>query len=125
MGIGNNPSNIGKLFSDFLLFYGNLFEFNYTVIDVNMDKYEYELLLINSSPYILCSHPLDAIPTILDPITYLNAGKSSYRTIDIKRSFSMAFDRLNELKTVFEKKQGIIHENFVNLLLRTEIKSNL
>jgi len=38
MGIGNNPNNIGKLFKEFFMFYGNLFEFNFTVIDVNMDK---------------------------------------------------------------------------------------
>ena len=33
-----NSINLGKLFIEFLLFYSNFFDFNFTIVDVNLDK---------------------------------------------------------------------------------------
>lgn len=69
------------------------------------------------SPYVLCHEILDVIPTILDPITYKNAGKSSYRISDLKLLFNNTYDQANQIKLLIEKKQINANENIVNVLL--------
>jgi hypothetical protein len=37
---------------------------------------------------------LEQVPVILDPITYLNAGKNNFRIEEVKNCFQMAFNLL-------------------------------
>ncbi len=66
---------------------------------------------------------IEQIPLILDPITYLNAGKSSFRIEDIKACFSktsaalynLVFknnsERKNIINSLFEQKMiGLIQK---------------
>lgn len=75
------------------------------------------------SPFILSNDMIEQIPLILDPITYLNAGKSSFRIEDIKACFSktsaalynLVFksntERNNIISSLFEQKMiGLIQK---------------
>lgn len=42
-------------------------------------------------------------PIILDPLTYLNASKSSFRINEVKEAFSRALDFLNNYKIRYDK----------------------
>ena len=57
------------------------------------------------------------MPTILDPITYNNAGKSSYKISNIKQVFNYGYEYLNEIKSLCEKNKIDAAENIVYLLL--------
>jgi hypothetical protein len=48
---------------------------------------------------------LENVPIILDPITYLNVAKSSYRINDIKMTFFTYYQRFNELRVAVETKK--------------------
>jgi hypothetical protein len=43
------------------------------------------------------------VPTILDPLTYLNASKSSFKIKEVQSSFSWALDCLLQYKFKFDK----------------------
>jgi hypothetical protein len=66
---------------------------------------------------------LDVIPTVLDPITYKNAAKSSYKIWDIRTMFLSYHDKLNEFKLLFEKKLTKNDMNIVYSLLRVETQN--
>lgn len=46
------------------------------------------------SPFVFLNEVVEQTPLILDPITYLNVGKSSFRIEEIKCSFIKAFNFL-------------------------------
>jgi hypothetical protein len=60
---------------------------------------------------------LENVPTILDPITYLNAGKSSYKIIEICKLFSCIYENLNNFKMSIEGNLIKHDENVICLLL--------
>jgi hypothetical protein len=60
---------------------------------------------------------LESVPTILDPITLNNAGKSSYKIGNIKSLFNRAYDQLNEIRMQYENNMLKSNENIVYSLL--------
>jgi hypothetical protein len=60
---------------------------------------------------------LESVPTILDPITLNNAGKSSYKIGNIKSLFNQAYDQLNEIRMQYENNMLKSNENIVYSLL--------
>ena len=52
---------------------------------------------------MLNSDIFDKSPVILDPLSYLNASKSSYRIDEVKESFAEALDYLNMTKLKYDK----------------------
>ena len=73
----------------------------------------------------MCHEPLESVPTILDPVTYNNAGKSSYKISNLKGEFNMGYEYLNEVKVMCEKNIIDSMENIVYLLLLKRSNSNV
>jgi len=66
---------------------------------------------------------LDAVPTILDPITYNNAGKSSFRIPQIQYVINMGYDQLFEIKAACETSLlGNSEVNVINMLIQRTSK---
>lgn len=63
------------------------------------------------------NEPLESIPSILDPVTYNNAGKSCYKISKVRTIFVMGYEYLNEIKNLFEKNKLNNSENSIYLLL--------
>jgi hypothetical protein len=115
--INYNFNNLGNILLEFLDFYSN-FNFNYTFIDVNSTKYN---ILFKNSPFIMRNEILDQIPLILDPITYLNLAKSSYRIEDVQQFFIKTSNfiyrtlfnfsnerNVNIINSIFENQQKLV-----------------
>ena len=45
----------------------------------------------------------DKSPVILDPLSYLNASKSSFKIDEVKDLFSESLDYLNQIKLKYDK----------------------
>ncbi len=45
----------------------------------------------------------DKSPVILDPLSYLNASKSSFKIDEVKDLFSETLDYLNQIKLKYDK----------------------
>ena len=74
---------------EFLSFYINYIDFNYTLIDPCADN-----------PFII-NYNLETIPTIIEPISKQNAAKTIYKIFDV----------LNCLRDVYEDIITIIENN--------------
>ena len=87
--------NLGDLLNGFLHFYGKVFNFTNTAIDL-MDKH---------NPYII-TQEFSNVPLFVDPITKINVSKSSYLHQELKKLFSDTYDKLvqgeNNLNKTFE-----------------------
>lgn len=69
-----------------------------------------------NSPFVKLPNVLECIPCIIDPNTKNNVAKSSFRIMDIKESFSVAYDKLSMMKIFYESsKEG--EKNILNELL--------
>jgi hypothetical protein len=66
---------------------------------------------------VICPEILDNVPTFLDPITYNNAGKSSYRIGEVKKLFNACYEELNEMKMQMDKKKIKVEENLIHALI--------
>ena len=75
--------NLGDLLNGFLHFYGKVFNYTNTAIDL-MDKH---------NPYII-TQEFANVPVFVDPITKTNVSKSSYLHQQLKKLFSDTYDRL-------------------------------
>jgi hypothetical protein len=64
---------------------------------------------------------LDNIPFIIDPVTGLNVAKNSFRIDEVRDSFSIAYDYLNQCKILFDKKDL---PNTTNVVLELMFKCN-
>ena len=95
--------NLGKIFFDFLEFFGNIFNFKNYIIDVNSPTV---YNLINGDGF----HENSSL-MILDPLTALNASKSSYKIDEIQTTFFEAYEFLRKEKIEFEKNQHITNNN--------------
>ena len=60
-------------------------------------------------------------PIIINPITRKNVAKSSFRIEDVKDSFGLAFDYIQELKLLFDKNPTKLQE--VNVITELHLKS--
>ena len=75
--------NLGDLLNGFLHFYGKVFNFTNTAIDLT-DK---------SDPYII-TQEFANVPIFVDPITKTNVSKSSFLHQQLKKLFSDTYDKL-------------------------------
>ena len=65
---------------------------------------------------------LEVYPCILDPITYLNVAKNSFRENEITDLFAKCFDFISQIKVKFDKNElkekSILH----SILTLSELK---
>ena len=96
----NNKLNLGELLLDLLRFYGFVFNYTNTIIDIT-----------NNNPYII-THELSKVPIFIDPISNINISKSSYQFDKIKELFFNTYTMLvqneNDIESIFEKQFGKI-----------------
>ena len=78
-----NSLNLGDLLTSFLHFYGKVFNYTNTTID----------LMNKSEPYIV-NEIFSNVPIFIDPISKINVSKSSYLHEKIKMLFSNTYDKL-------------------------------
>jgi hypothetical protein len=81
------------------------------------------------SPFIVTNDILEQIPLILDPITYLNVGKSSYRVDEIKQCMSKTFNSIYSILFNYnmsinsqEKTTNMLHSLFENKMINSSYK---
>ena len=96
--------NLGKIIFDFLDFFGNFFNFRNYIIDVNSP------VIYNLYNGIDGYHQISSL-MILDPLTGLNASKSSYKIDEIQKTFFEGFEFLSKEKIQYEKNQHITNNN--------------
>ena len=75
--------NLGDLLNSFLHFYGKIFNYTNTTID----------LMNKNNPYII-NQELSKVPLFIDPITKVNVSKSSFLHEELKKLFSDTYDQL-------------------------------
>ena len=75
--------NLGDLLNGFLHFYGKIFNYTNTTID----------LLNKNNPYII-TQEFSKVPIFIDPISKMNVSKSSFLHEEIKKLFSETYDKL-------------------------------
>ena len=97
----NESINLGLFLVQFLEFFGRIFDFRNYLIDIN-SPYIYQL-----NNYI--GYKSGKTIVILDPLTGLNASKSSYKIGDIQKMFLNAFDFFEKERINYENE--IIKEN--------------
>ena len=78
-----NSLNLGDLLTSFLHFYGKVFNFTNTAID----------LMNKNNPFII-TEEFSKVPIFIDPISKANVSKSSFLHEDIKKLFSDTYDKL-------------------------------
>ena len=90
-----NTLNLGDLLNGFLHFFGKIFNYTNTTIDL-MNKNE---------PYII-TQEFSNVPVFIDPVTRINVAKSSYEHQKIKKLFCDTYDALvrgeNNMSKTFE-----------------------
>jgi DNA polymerase sigma len=96
----NNKLNLGELLLDLLRFYGYVFNYTNTIIDIT-----------KNNPYVI-TQEYSKIPIFLDPITNINISKSSYQFDKVKdlfyNTYTMLVQNENDIEGVFEKQFGKI-----------------
>ena len=75
--------NLGDLLNGFLHFYGKVFNYTNTAID----------LTSKNEPYII-TQEFSKVPVFIDPITKINVSKSSFLHQELKKLFSDTYDKL-------------------------------
>ena len=75
--------NLGALLNLFLHFYGKIFNYSNTTID----------LMNKSNPFIIMQE-YSKVPVFIDPITKINVSKSSFLHDKLKQLFSDTYDKL-------------------------------
>jgi hypothetical protein len=88
--------NLGDLLTSFLHFYGKVFNYTNTTID----------LMNKNNPFII-TEEFSKVPIFIDPISKANVSKSSFLHEDIKKLFSDTYDKLvqgeDNLNKTFEE----------------------
>ena len=77
-----NSLNLGDLLSGFLHFYGKIYNYTNSAID----------LMNKSNPFIIT--PFSNVPVFIDPISKTNVSKSSFLHEKLKKLFSDTYDKL-------------------------------
>ena len=91
----NKIINLGHFLIQFLSFFGKMFDFKNSLVNIN-SPYIYE-------PNNFINYNSGKALTILDPLTGLNASKSSYKIFEIQKMFLNAYN--------FFEKERILYEN--------------
>ena len=96
----SNKLNLGELLLDLLRFYGYVFNYSNTIIDINQNN-----------PYII-TQEFSKVPVFIDPISNINISKSSYQFDKIKdlffNTYTMLVQNENDIEGIFEKQFGKI-----------------
>ena len=117
--------NLGLFLMQFLEFFGKFFDFKNNLININ-SPYIYEL-----NNYI--SYRSGKSIIILDPLTGLNASKSSYKIGEIQKMFINALDFFEKERIIYEneiikekndKRDNDKNNNFEAILGLTKIQKN-
>ena len=91
----NKKINLGYFLIQFLEFFGKIFDFKNFCVNVN-SPYIYEVNSFNN-------YNSGKSLVILDPLTGLNASKSSYKIIEIQNMFLNAYNFFEKEKLNYEK----------------------
>ena len=117
--------NLGIFLMHFLEFFGKFFDFKNNLININ-SPYIYELNNYNN-------YGFGKSIIILDPLTGLNASKSSYKIGEIQKMFINALDFFEKERIIYEneiikekndKRDNDKNNNFEAILGLTKIQKN-
>ena len=101
---GNNSNNkhksnsYGHAFHDVIKYFSK-FDFYLNIIDI--DNKDGNIYIKRNKKY--SSAEFENIPIILDPVTGLNAGKSSFRINDVQNVFISLNEELENLRKIYDK----------------------
>ena len=74
-------------------------------------------------PFIETDVPGEGVPTIIDPVTMLNAGKSSFNIVEVVNMLGGVMKIINDLKASYEQgKEGSNKSNFINEIMKQIVK---
>jgi hypothetical protein len=90
--------NLGEIFIDILRFYGKIFQYQKTIIDI----------LNKNNPYII-NQEFSKVPIFIDPISNINIAKSSFRFDLLQEKFYEIY--LNIIKN---ENFNFLNEYFIN-----------
>ena len=97
--MANQPNdNLGLFLYNFLYFF-KVFDFKQYIININAESNIYDILPQESAKEFNLGKSI----VIIDPLTGVNASKSSYKIDDIQNTFSEAFDFFQNEKIKYEK----------------------
>jgi DNA polymerase sigma len=102
----HKSNTYGHAFHDVVKFFSK-FDFYANIIDIgnkNGDIYNARNKKYNSSEY-------DNIPIIIDPVTGLNAGKSTFRINDVQSVFIALNEELERLRSEYDKNNNNNNKN--------------
>ena len=105
----NNDFNYGSLLIGFLFHYVMCIDFKYTIINPCL-----------SNPFIISSFPLETIPTIIDPTTMKNAGKSIFKILDIVNSLNEIYRDIFIVIKEDNNDENLIYKLFKKYLENTK-----
>ena len=94
----NISYNLGEIFIDILRFYGKIFQYQKTIIDI----------LNKNNPYII-NQEFSKVPIFIDPISNINIAKSSFRFDLLQEKFYEIY--LNIIKN---ENFNFLNEYFIN-----------
>ena len=122
----NKVKNLGYFLIQFLEFFGKYFDFKNFTVNVN-SPYIYELISFNN-------YNSGKSLIILDPLTGLNASKSSYKIFEIQNMFLFSFnffekERINYENEIYQneitdKRDHDKNQQFEGILGLTKINKN-
>ena len=113
--------NLGFFLYKFLEFFKD-FDFKQAIIDINSPEiYIYEMIIPEKSKELNFGKSI----VIIDPLTGVNASKSSYKIEEIHNTFSEAYDFFYNEKIKYEKegKTKIIKNNNKDILIGLPISN--
>ena len=97
--------NLGSFLYELVNFFGTYYNFRNYKIDIN---YAYQYVPLNSND----GYQTNSV-VIIDPLSGLNASKSSYRIEDIQRTFFDAFNYLVQMKKEYEGEPEKDNKNYI------------
>ena len=101
----NNDFNYGSLLIGFLFHYVMCIDFKYTIINPCL-----------ANPFIISNCPIDIIPTIIDPITMNNAGKTIYKILDVVNALNEIYRDIFVIIKEDKNDENLIYKYFKKYL---------
>ena len=101
---------LGQILYGFFMFYSN---FNFEIHSIDLNK---------NNPFILLEEFNESNITLIDPITGLNAAKSTFKLDQIKFAFNNAILRINEI--FFNNINSIKNNNDENNIIKELFTTN-
>ena len=127
----HKSNSYGHAFHDVVKYFSK-FDFYLNIIDI--DNKDGNIYMKRTKKYISADY--ENIPIILDPVTGLNAGKSTFRINDVQSVFIALNEELEHLRNLYDKnkktkenkvmdKENIDEENLIITLLKNVEKKYL